>query len=171
AHKSFSAINQKSPQRFVVSRARSGEPPDKLLGSHPVGPAGEADEFDRQRVMVLETVELFESAHAARRQRDVCQPTAIGVVDLNPIVEGQLIERLVRRAEDGRARAEGGGGFVEPPLSKGALSRCDAASAKRQRHRNCQASATAFRHVVIAAARSARWVWAEMRWLCRLKVL
>ena len=27
--------------------------------------------------------------------------------------------------------------------------------------RNCQASATAFRHVVIAAARSARWVWAE----------
>ena len=52
-----------------------------------------------------------------------------------------------------------------------ALSRCDAASAKRQRLRNCQASATAFRHVVIAAARSARWVRAEMRWRCTLKVL
>src|SRR5208337_3222891 len=52
-----------------------------------------------------------------------------------------------------------------------ALSRCDAASAKRQRLWNCQASATAFRHVVIAAARSARWVWAEMRWRCTLKVL
>src|SRR5208282_2108141 len=52
-----------------------------------------------------------------------------------------------------------------------ALSCCDAASAKRQRLRNCQASATAFRHVVIAAARSARWVWAEMRLRCTLKVL
>ncbi len=32
-----------------------------------------------------------------------------------------------------------------------ALSRCNAASAKRQRLRNCQVSATTFRHVVIAA--------------------
>ena len=41
-------------------------------------------------------------------------------------------------------------GLTRPP----ALSRCDAASAKRQQLRNWQASATAFRHVVIAAARS-----------------
>src|SRR5208337_2877695 len=52
-----------------------------------------------------------------------------------------------------------------------ALSRCRAASAKCRHLRNCQAAATAVRHVVIAAARSARCVWAEMRWRWTLKVL
>ena len=52
-----------------------------------------------------------------------------------------------------------------------ALSRCRAASAKCRRLRNCQAAATAVRHVVIAAARSARCVWAEVRWRWTLKVL
>ncbi len=45
------------------------------------------------------------------------------------------------------------------------------ASVKRRRLRNCQAAATAVRHVVIAAARSVRCVWAEMRWRWTLKVL
>ena len=44
------------------------------------------------------------------------------------------------------------------------LSRCHSTSAKCRRLRNCQAAATAVRHVVIATARSARCVWAEMRW-------
>ena len=53
-----------------------------------------------------------------------------------------------------------------------AFSRCRAASAKCRRLRNCQAAATAIRHVVvIATARSARCVWAEMRWRWTLKVL
>jgi hypothetical protein len=52
-----------------------------------------------------------------------------------------------------------------------ALSRCRAASAKCRHLRNCQVAATAVRHVVIAAARSARCVWAEVRWRWTLKVL
>ena len=56
-------------------------------------------------------------------------------------------------------------------LSGAALSRCRAASAKCRRPRNCQAAATAVRHVVIATPRSARCVWAEMRWRWTLKVL
>ena len=51
------------------------------------------------------------------------------------------------------------------------LSRCRAASTKCRRLRNCQAAATAVRHVVIAAARSTRCVWAEARWRWTLKVL
>jgi hypothetical protein len=46
-----------------------------------------------------------------------------------------------------------------------------AASARYQRLKNCQAAATAVRHVSIAAARSVRCVWAEVRWLRTLKVL
>jgi hypothetical protein len=52
-----------------------------------------------------------------------------------------------------------------------ALSRCRAASAKCRRLRNCQDAATAVRHVVIAAARSTRCAWAEVRWRWTLKVL
>ncbi len=52
-----------------------------------------------------------------------------------------------------------------------ALSRCHAADAKCRRLWNCQAAATAVRHVVIATARSARCVWAETRWRWTLKVL
>jgi hypothetical protein len=52
-----------------------------------------------------------------------------------------------------------------------ALSHCRAASAKCRRLRNCQAAAIAVRHVSIAAARSARCVWAEVRWRWTLKVL
>ena len=43
------------------------------------------------------------------------------------------------------------------------LSHCGAAGAKHRRLRNCQAAASAVRHVSIAAARSTRCVWAEMR--------
>jgi|SRR5580700_3148569 transposase-like protein len=46
-----------------------------------------------------------------------------------------------------------------------------AASAKCRRRKNCQAAATAVRHVSIAAARSVRCVWAEVRWRWTLKVL
>ena len=53
----------------------------------------------------------------------------------------------------------------------GGLSHCRVASAKRRRLRNCQAAATAVRHVVFAAARSARCVWAEVRWRRTLKAL
>src|SRR5271166_5587303 len=56
-------------------------------------------------------------------------------------------------------------------LRSTALSRCRAASAKCRCLRNCQAAATAVRHVVIAAARSTRCVWAEVRWRWMLKVL
>ena len=52
-----------------------------------------------------------------------------------------------------------------------ALSRCRAASGKCRHLRNCQAAATAVRHVVIATPRSPRCVWAEMRWRWTLKVL
>ncbi len=51
------------------------------------------------------------------------------------------------------------------------LSRCRAASAKCLRLRNCQAAATAVRHVSIAAARSVRCVWADVRWRWTLNVL
>jgi predicted DNA-binding WGR domain protein len=43
------------------------------------------------------------------------------------------------------------------------LSRCRAASTKCRRLKNCQAVSTAVRQVSIAAARSARCVWAEVR--------
>ena len=36
---------------------------------------------------------------------------------------------------------------------------------------NCQAAATSVRHVLIAAARSTRCVWADVRWGWTLKVL
>ena len=62
-------------------------------------------------------------------------------------------------------------GFVRVTAGRLALSRCRAASAKCRRLRNCQAVATAVRHVSIAAARSARCVWAEVRWRWTLKVL
>jgi hypothetical protein len=39
------------------------------------------------------------------------------------------------------------------------------------RLRNCHAAATAVRHVSIAAERSARCVWADVRWRWTLKVL
>src|SRR5271157_1664318 len=51
------------------------------------------------------------------------------------------------------------------------LSRCCAASAKCCRLKNCQATATAVRHVSIAAARSVRCVWADVRWRWTLNVL
>ena len=54
---------------------------------------------------------------------------------------------------------------------EGGLSRCCAASAKCRRLKNCQAAATAVRHVSIAAARSARCVWADVRWRWTLNVL
>jgi hypothetical protein len=50
------------------------------------------------------------------------------------------------------------------------LSRCHA-SAKCRRLKNCQAAATAVRHVSIAAARSMRCVWADVRLRWTLKVL
>jgi hypothetical protein len=46
-----------------------------------------------------------------------------------------------------------------------------AASATCRRLKNCQAVSTAVRHVSIAAARSVRCVWAEVRWRWTLKVL
>ena len=51
------------------------------------------------------------------------------------------------------------------------LSRCGTTNAERRRLRNCHAAATAVRHVLIAAARSARCAWAEVRWRWTLKVL
>src|SRR5271157_6087105 len=58
-----------------------------------------------------------------------------------------------------------------PEYVEQALSRCRAASAKCRRLRNCQAAATAVRHVSIAAARSVRCVWADVRWRWTLNVL
>ena len=46
-----------------------------------------------------------------------------------------------------------------------------AASGRCQRLRNCQAAATAVRDVSIAAARSVRCGWAEVRWRWTLKVM
>src|SRR5208337_4061613 len=63
------------------------------------------------------------------------------------------------------------GGGESRGAAQRALSRCRAAGAKCRRLRNCQAAATAVRHVVIASARSARRVWAETRWRWTLKVL
>jgi hypothetical protein len=52
-----------------------------------------------------------------------------------------------------------------------ASSRCHAKSASGRRHTDFQAAATASRHVLIAAVRSVRCVWAEVRWRWMLKVL
>ena len=57
------------------------------------------------------------------------------------------------------------------PGERMVLSRCRTTNAKCRRFRNCQAAATAVRHVSIAVARSARCVWAEVRWRWTLKVL
>ena len=78
-----------------------------------------------------------------------------------------------RSAHDRSAASSLGCSAVRPRVERVLrhCSRCDAASAKHLQLRNSQACATAFRHVVIAAARSARWVWAEMRWRWTLKVL
>src|SRR5208283_563755 len=54
---------------------------------------------------------------------------------------------------------------------RGALSRCQGKNATFHDLSGYQAAATAVRHVVIAAARSARCVWAELRWRWTLKVL
>jgi len=61
-----------------------------------------------------------------------------------------------------------GGGMKTKLVAGGAslcraLSRCGAERANGRRLRNRQAAATAVRHVVMAAARSARCVWAEVR--------
>ena len=56
-------------------------------------------------------------------------------------------------------------------LRRAALSRCQGKNAIFHDLSGCQAAATAVRHVVIAAARSARCVWAERRWRWTLKVL
>jgi hypothetical protein len=63
------------------------------------------------------------------------------------------------------------------PLGQGsrasllALSGCCAASAKRRRLKNFQATASAVRQVCIAAARSVRCVGADVRWRWTLNVL
>src|SRR5271166_1629183 len=51
------------------------------------------------------------------------------------------------------------------------LSRCRTTNAKCRYLGNCQAASTAVRHVLIAAARSTRFVWADVRWRWTLKVL
>src|SRR5208283_6006077 len=56
-------------------------------------------------------------------------------------------------------------------MRRRALSRCQGKKATFHDLSGCQAAATAVRHVVIAAARSARCVWAERRWRWTLKVL
>ncbi len=71
----------------------------------------------------------------------------------------------------GPGSAEAPTNEIAPSSGVKALSRCRAASAKCRRLRNCQAAATVVRHVVIATPRSARCVWAEMRWRWTLKVL
>src|SRR5271165_4560457 len=58
-----------------------------------------------------------------------------------------------------------------PPAEQAGLSRYHSTGAKFRRLRNCQAAATAVRHASIAVARSARCVWAEVRWRWTLKVL
>ena len=52
-----------------------------------------------------------------------------------------------------------------------ALSRCRTENVKRLCYVQFQAAATASRHAPIAAARSVRWVRAEVRWRWTLKVL
>ena len=61
--------------------------------------------------------------------------------------------------------------LISPLWLAMALSRCPAASAQGRRLGNCQAAATAVRHASIAAARSARCVWAEVGRRWTLKVL
>jgi hypothetical protein len=80
--------------------------------------------------------------------------------------EARACARSVRRRSRARSKAT-------RPLGKAsrALSHCRAASVKLWRLRYCQAAAIAVRHVVIAAARSVRCVWAEVRWRWRLNVL
>ena len=50
-------------------------------------------------------------------------------------------------------------------------SRCHAKSASGRRRTDFQAVAITSRHVLIAAVRSVRYVWAEVRWRWTLKVL
>ena len=103
------------------------------------------------------------------RASDVITPdylTTSPSVPISPYrdIFGNWCSRIVAPA--GRMRLSANG-----VVRDRALSRCRAASAKCRRLMNCQAAATAVHHVVIATARSARCVWAEMRWRWTLKVL
>ena len=68
-------------------------------------------------------------------------------------------------------RAPAADPFAPAVILEKALSRCQGKNATFHDLSGCQAAATAVRHVVIAAARSARCVWAERRWRWTLKVL
>ena len=57
------------------------------------------------------------------------------------------------------------------PIRRAAMSRCQGKNATFHGLSGCQAAAIAVCHVVIATPRSARCVWAEMRWRWTLKVL
>ncbi len=77
---------------------------------------------------------------------------------------------LLLTCQVGQAFDDSRDGAVRYFLERG-LSRCRAANAKCRPLRNCQAAATAVRHLSIAAARSVRCVWADVRWRWTLNVL
>ena len=79
----------------------------------------------------------------------------------------QLADLLVAHGIRPRDRVA----ILLPQRPETGLSRCRAASAKCRCLKGCQAAATAVRQVSIAAARSVRCVWAEVRWRWTLKVL
>ena len=91
---------------------------------------------------------------AKRPGKQIAEATA------EPLTKGgEAAEKIVK----GNAEAlnMSGNGVVTLP----------AANARCQRLKNCQAAATRVRHVSIAAVRSVRCVWAEVRWRWTLKVL
>jgi glycine/D-amino acid oxidase-like deaminating enzyme len=110
------------------------------------------------------------------------EPTFFDMDELGPsfrIADLKLDDKILWRAAEhvkaqlpillkAKVREHRGG---LPTMTSDGVVTLPAASARCQRLKNCQAAATAVRHVSIAAARSVRCVWAEVRWRWTLKLL
>ena len=111
--------------------------------------------------------------------RDGTQPLSVVPWTLNSVVSSSDGARIPNPTWNSpasnrrmpKAPFAGADASMPSSMSQRGLSRCRAASAKCRRLKNCQAAATAVRQVSIAAARSVRCVWAEVRWRWTLKML
>ena len=81
-----------------------------------------------------------------------------------PVSDTTILRSLKEHA---RARSENGAVHVAGVVTLP----CGEREVSSPQELNCQAAATAVRHVSIAAARSVRCVWADVRWRWTLNVL
>src|SRR5271166_1254857 len=124
-----------------------------------LGAEGEPPLSRKQRSRAVGFRTRLAEGRAAGRAR-AAAPATRHEDEHDVIADGEIGHALAERLDDSRRL-----------MAERALSRCQGKNATFHDLSGCQAAATAVRHVVIAAARSARCVWAERRWRWTLKVL